>query len=404
MSRRSGQNGYIERKGSAYVVRFWMDVPGQERRVHKSIRICPISGPGKMSKPERERRSKEIIAESGADTAGHLRDCQAATLGTTFREQAEWWLRESARRKRRPVKARSVASWRSCLKWINGKIGGMPLASVNNVAMRELVQAMAEEGWSPATIRAYATVVKMVVASAVGEDGEPMYPRKWNHDFIDLPVVGEQRRPCFTGAQVSAIVKAGAQASATTGMLYALLAGSGLRVGEALALEVDHITTDGLTVSVRRTAWRGKVDAPKTACAVREVDLHPRLAALLRAYLGDRVAGFVFEGSRPEHPADVSHLTRGLWDVLAGVGVPKTGFHAFRRFRVTHLRKSRVPDDLIRFWVGHADRDVTDGYSRLREDESYRREVAGATDLGFTIPDLYPVVPKGQNERVVVTV
>jgi hypothetical protein len=68
MSRRSGQSGYIEKKGNAFYVRFWIDVPGQEKRAHKSIRICPISGPGKMTKPERERRAKQIIAESGADT------------------------------------------------------------------------------------------------------------------------------------------------------------------------------------------------------------------------------------------------------------------------------------------------------------------------------------------------
>ena len=77
MSRRSGQSGYIEKKGNAFYVRFWIDVPGQEKRAHKSIRICPISGPGKMTKPERERRAKQIIAESGADTEEHLKAVQA---------------------------------------------------------------------------------------------------------------------------------------------------------------------------------------------------------------------------------------------------------------------------------------------------------------------------------------
>jgi hypothetical protein len=43
-------------------------------------------------------------------------------------------------------------------------------------------------------------VVKMVVASAVDEQGEQIYPRKWNHEFIDLPVVeqGKQNTPCFS--------------------------------------------------------------------------------------------------------------------------------------------------------------------------------------------------------------
>ena len=59
MSRRSGQSGYIEVRGKYYVVRFWKDIPGQEERMHASEKICPISGPGRLTKPERERKAKE---------------------------------------------------------------------------------------------------------------------------------------------------------------------------------------------------------------------------------------------------------------------------------------------------------------------------------------------------------
>ena len=45
-----------------------MDVPGQDKRVHKRARICPVSGKGLLSKSARERFAREIIAKSGADT------------------------------------------------------------------------------------------------------------------------------------------------------------------------------------------------------------------------------------------------------------------------------------------------------------------------------------------------
>jgi hypothetical protein len=32
------------------------------------------------------------------------------------------------------------------------------------------------------------------------------------------------------------------------------------------------------------------------------------------------------------------------------------------------LGKNRTPEDLIRYWLGHADETVTDGHSKLRED------------------------------------
>ena len=49
MSRRSGQNGRIEKKRHTLYARFWLDVPGKANRVYKSVRICPVHGPGTVS-------------------------------------------------------------------------------------------------------------------------------------------------------------------------------------------------------------------------------------------------------------------------------------------------------------------------------------------------------------------
>ncbi len=189
MSRRSGHSGSIERKGDYYVVRFWEDKAGQEKRTHRSVRICPVKGPGSMTKPEREHRGREIVQESGADTAEYFHQVQAVNLGTTFRQQSEWWLCHLQDRKRKPVKPHTISSWKSHLKWINPRLGDVPLSNVNNLALKGLVSDMVKAEFSPKTIWNYAQVVKMVVASAIGDDGEEIYPRKWNHEFIDLPVV-----------------------------------------------------------------------------------------------------------------------------------------------------------------------------------------------------------------------
>src|SRR5580704_19652680 len=72
MSRRSGQNGCIQEDGNWYVVRFWKDVAGQQKRKRVRERICPTSGAGKLSASERKRRAKEIIEASGADTVEYF--------------------------------------------------------------------------------------------------------------------------------------------------------------------------------------------------------------------------------------------------------------------------------------------------------------------------------------------
>ena len=43
----------------------------------------------------------------------------------------------------------------------------------------------------------------MVLASAVDEQGDEIYPRKWNHEFIDLPEVKDQKTPSFTSEELS---------------------------------------------------------------------------------------------------------------------------------------------------------------------------------------------------------
>ena len=64
----------------------------------------------------------------------------------------------------------------------------------------------------------------------------------------------------------------------------------------------------------------------------------------------------------------------------------KAGFHAFRRLRTTHLRKNRVPEDVLRFWIGHADKSVTDAYSRVKDDVAFRQLCAANVGLGFELP------------------
>lgn len=381
MSRRSGQCGYVERKGNAYYVRYWCDVVGQEKRVHKSVRLCPVSGPGKLNQRQREHKAREIIIASGADSAEHFQRVQAANLGTTFRQQSETWLRE-ARQEQKPA---TLTSWRSHLKYINAHIGDAAVADVNNGILKELVTQMAADGFRPKTQRNYATVVKTVVASAVDKDGNALHPRTWNHKFVRLPKVhhAEQHTPMLTSAQISELLT---QATGSTRVLYALLAASGLRIGEALALEVSDISADGQTITVRQSAWNGQVQAPKTPNACRQVDVHPRIATMLVNHIGKRQSGFLFpaENGKPLRQSNV--LRRSLHPLLQSIGLKDTvGFHALRRFRATQLRKY-APENLVRYWLGHSTKSVTDLYDKTHEDVAYRRSIARGVPLGFNLP------------------
>lgn len=384
MSRRSGQDGYVERKGNWYHVRFWQDAG--PRRVHKSVKLCPVSGPGSLNKAERKRRARQIVAESGADSPECLARADAVRLGLTFREQAERWIQHIRLRERRPVKLATWHGYRHLLdRWVLPRIGNLPLCDVRNPKLKPLVSEMVALQKSPKTIHHVINVVRLVVASYVDEDGEPVFRPTWNPDYMDVPIVERrnQRKPVFTGEEITRIV---ARSEGRFRVLFALEAGTGIRIAELLGLELSqHISADASILTVGQSVWRhGEVQTPKTPSAYREVDLHPLLAAMLQEYIGERKGGFLFS-TQNGRPLSQRNALRALHVVLQAESLEKRGFHAFRRFRQTWLRKNRAPEDLIRYWLGWSGRSIADEYSRLQDDLAFRRSVAKSTGLGFEV-------------------
>jgi integrase len=146
---------------------------------------------------------------------------------------------------------------------------------------KQLVIKMRAACLADKTVVNYFQVVRAVIASAVSSEGEQLYPRNWNFHFIGLPIVDEsqQKKPTLTVAEVGQIIT---RAKGRYQVLFALLAGSGMRVGEGLGLRVEHLTDDFSTVNITQSVWRGKTQSPKTANAVRKIDLHSSLRRCLR--------------------------------------------------------------------------------------------------------------------------
>jgi integrase len=349
----------------------------QFERKLKYVRLCPIEGEGTLPKAERHRLALDIIAKEGANSADTFNQTESATV--TFREQSKAWLASVSNRKRKPVKPHTLTTWNSHLVWLNEHIGDVPLSNITNAVLRNLVSDMHDADFKPKTMLNYLQVVKAVVASLMNDDGEPVFPRKWNHDFIDVPVVKNQHQPTLSKDQMEAVI------NSTLGwyrVLFCLLAGTGIRIGEALALEVKDVK--GNVLQVRQSLYKRMIVTTKTEAGQREIDLAPELAEMLRAHIGSRSSGFVFN-TQMGGVLIQRNVLRMLHAILKRTGMPKLGFHAFRRFRVTHLRKNMVPEDLIKFWIGHAPKTVTDEYSKVKNDVDFRREVAEKVGLGFEI-------------------
>jgi len=297
---------------------------------------------------------------------------------STFREASESWLRWSLSRNRKPIKPSSVPAIQCPLdKWILPHLGDLPLSKIHNGSVKVLVSEMSKANLSPKSIQNYVQIVKSVVSSVVDEEtGIPLHPRKWNPALIDMPVVEDQRQPCYTRKELQDIVNG---SSGWWGMLLLILASTGLRIGEALALESVHVVNGGRTIKVEQQVNRfGKLQATKTKSGVREVDIAPDVTDVLLMYTRSR-KGLLFP-TREGSPRLVRNLLRRISKVS------DKGFHAFRRARATHLSEVNCNHDLLVFWLGHSPKGVTSSsYVKLSRDLKFRLAEAERVGLGFKL-------------------
>ncbi len=309
---------------------------------------------------------------------------------TTVRQQAAAFTTQIQTRRRRPVRSATVKSYQSHLnKWILPLFGDKRLSQIENGVVRNFIQKLSEAGLSAASITSIFNVVKLIVASATDENGNQLFPRQWNHEFCDIPVVNPANQDAPT-VPAAAVEKAVASANGTDKALYALLAGSGLRVGEALSLMAgpddgrnSFWQPETAILMIRTTLTsKGIQDTTKTQAGVRQVDLAPELNTFLCQQLLD--------GNLPSNGLLFRSQTGGLFRIqtayehLQKAGIDE-GFHSFRRFRITHLESQNVPKGLQMFWTGHAAGDVHESYIKMGANVEIRKDWAKRAGLGFQL-------------------
>ena len=309
----------------------------------------------------------------------------------TIRQASAAWLDHIQTRRRRPVKASSAATFKSYIsKWVEPYLGSLGVEQVNVAVLRDFIRQLDEAGLSAKSQVEISSAVKSIIASVVDEEGEPLYTRRWDNERLDLPEVirSEQHTPIVTRKQIEEVIE---KSSESYQCLYAILAGAGLRIGEALCMRLQKDDTGTSTVfdaasavvRVRKSLWRTTEGTPKTPASIRDVCLPRELADFLVKRF-ERREGYAFGNGRA--PC-VSTMRAHLDQAIRGAGV---GFHAFRRFFVSHRRAMGMSEELLKAQVGHATSDITSRYSRFgtgAEYDAQRRAEVERCGLGFALPE-----------------
>lgn len=174
--------------------------------------------------------------------------------------------------------------------------------------------------------------------------------------------------------------------------LVATLAWTGLRFGEASALEWQDLDLEAGAIRVRRAQWRGRLGHVKARTSRRTVVIPAELAELLlehrRALVArqqEGVAGaLVFPSRRRGGSGYVTnaHARKAVLRVLRAAGVELDGRPAVHCLRHTwnNLVRQSAPELVRRALIGHADEESGERYSAVSLDEK-RQAVDGALRL-----------------------
>jgi integrase len=303
-------------------------------------------------------------------------------------EQAVVMLAQMESRRGDPVKPSTLRAYRSYLNnWIIPILGDREVSDIKNGAMKELVTAVVDKGRKPSTVHGVMMVLKILVSSDIDENGDRRQSRQWNSDFIDAPkiVPQEQETPIIEAGDLSRAIK---KATGQYRAFYALLAGTGLRIGEARALRMGPAdskssiwdpSTGIVSIRTQIDSQTGQEIATKTPAGVREVDVARPLTALLRRDIQRPVGEFVFQNQKGG-----PICLKSAYEQAAIDGIDK--FHSLRRFRATYLDGNDVTETLIKYWMGHGAGSVTEKYIKRGKGLVLRRYWCDKVGLGFEVP------------------
>jgi len=170
-------------------------------------------------------------------------------------------------------------------------------------------------------------------------------------------------------------------------LLFELLAATGLRISEAIALQRLHLQLDQDEpgVCIRRAIVRDRIVPPKSKYGRREVRLPAPLAARLRAHLvaqpdqDSTALAFPSEVGGPLAPGNLRR--RVLKPLAEEVDAPWAGFHTFRHtFASLHLSQGTNLLQLSRALGHHSPAFTLTRYTHLLPgDEAPALDLEGRT-------------------------
>jgi len=284
----------------------------------------------------------------------------------TINEHAQKWLRDITTES--SIKPRTIASYRQLFNsHISPTLGATKLRDLRRRDVKDLLNAKREQKLSKNTVRLIRATLSVMLAEAVDDgdiDNNPAtLPARKRGKKTTAPVV---MRP-LEEDELARLLNTARERDPEYFPLFLLLARTGLRPGEAFALEWADLDFHKRKLNVERALSAGEIGTTKTGTA-REVDMSQELADALAALYRVReaqtlkrqwgdVPELIFVNTQREH-LDESRVRKRFVRALKAAGVGGHRLYDLRHTFASHLI-AKAPITYVAAQLGHADATTT---------------------------------------------
>lgn len=244
---------------------------------------------------------------------------------------------------------------------------GKRLHEINAAAIRGMIARLAPQ-LARATIASVRATLLQILRAAIGDGYGAcrISPRD-----VPLPRTSSAERSIRSigDAELERILEASAWPWRA---LWAVMGFAGLRVGEALGLEWQHVDLERRVLKLRQNAVGGELLALKTKTSRADLSLFDRLVEILteyRQHWQPNGAGLLFATAKGTPLASDDVRRRHLHPLLRHLGLPAAGCHGFRHGFPARLDALGLSPASIQKLMRHTALAMTDRYLHKGSDE-----------------------------------
>jgi len=267
------------------------------------------------------------------------------------------------------IKPSTLADYKSMLKkHINPAFGSKNIDKINRLDIKNFLRQKLKDGLSLSTVDHFKACMSNVFDIALDADDIDQNPASRLGRITSRNQMAHKSdiMPIFlTRDELTMLLDTFLKHKPGHYPLALLLARTGMRIGEAVALNWDDIDFDKAIITVRRAKSRTIIDTPKSGKS-RNVDMSNQLSVVLRERKSEGRSKWVFPGIKSE-TLDATAFRRRTFDkILELAGMQKMRVHDLRHTYASLMLEQGQPLIYIQRQLGHHSIQITaDTYSHL---------------------------------------